>query len=80
MLKAVVKDTTLSEECVLLVINLVRLVPTTQLNVLHVLLTTSVKTEDVFHHALKELILMLFQRLVDHVILHVIPAAQKSTV
>lgn len=80
MLKVVVKDITLSEECVLLVINLARLVLTTQLNVLHALLTTSVKTEDVFHHALKELILMLFQRLADHVILHVILAAQKSIV
>lgn len=80
MLKVVVKDTTLSEECVLLVINLVRLVPTTQLNVLRALLTTSVKTEDVFLHALKEAISMLSQILVDHVILHVLPAAQKSIV
>lgn len=80
MLKAVVKDTTLSEECVLLVISLVRLVLTTQLNVLHVLLTLSVKTEDVFHHVLKEPILMLSQRPADHVILHAILAAQKSTV
>ncbi len=75
-----VKDTTLSEECVLLVISLVRLVLTTQLNVLHVLLTLSVKTEDVFHHVLKEPILMLSQRPADHVILHAILAAQKSTV
>ncbi len=80
MLKAVVKDTTLSEECVLLVISLVRLVLTTQLNVLHVLLTLSVKTEDVFQHVLKEPILMLSQRPADHVILHAILAAQKSTV
>lgn len=79
-MKAVVKDTTLSEECVLLVISLVRLVLTTQLNVLHVLLTLSVKTEDVFHHVLKEPILMLSQRPADHVILHAILAAQKSTV
>lgn len=80
MLKAVVKDTTLSEECVLLVISLVRLVLTTQLNVLHVLLTSSVKTEDVFHHVLKEPILTPSQRPADHVILHAILAAQKSTV
>ena len=80
MLKAVVKDTTLSEECVLLVISLVRLVLTTQLNVLHVLLTLSAKTEDVFHHVLKEPILMLSQRPANHVILHAILAAQKSTV
>lgn len=80
MLKAVVKDTTLSEECVLLVISLVRLVLTTQLNVLHVLLTLSVKTEDVFHHVLKEPILTPSQRPADHVILHAILAAQKSTV
>lgn len=80
MLKAVVKDTTLSEECVLLVISLVRLVLTTQLNVLHVLLTLSVKTEDVFHHVLKEPILMPSQRPANHVILHVLLAAQKSTV
>lgn len=74
------KDTTLSEECVLLVINLVKLVLTTQPNVPHVLLTSSVKTEDVFPHVLKELILMPSQRPADHVILHAILVAQKSTV
>jgi len=80
VLRAVVKDTTLSEECVLLVINLVKLVLTTQPNVPHVLLTSSVKTEDVFPHVLKELILMPSQRPADHVILHAILAPQKSTV
>lgn len=74
------KDITLSEECVLLAINLVRLVQTTQPNVLHVLQTSSVKTEDVFHHVLKEPILMPSQRPADHVILNVLLAAQKSTV
>lgn len=80
MLKAVVKDITLSEECVLLAINLVKLVQTTQPNVLHVLQTSSAKTEDVFHHVLKEPILMPSQRPANHVILHVLLAAQKSTV
>lgn len=80
MLKAVVKDITLSEECVLLAINLVKLVQTTQPNVLHVLQTSSAKTEDVFHHVLKEPILMPSQRPANHVILHALLAAQKSTV
>lgn len=75
-----VKDTTLSEECVLLVINHAKPVPTIQLNVPHVPLTTSAQTEDVSVHVLKELILMLFQRPVDHVMLHALLAAQKSTV
>lgn len=74
------KDITLLEECVLLVINLVRLVQTTQPNVLHALIIILAQTEDVLDHALKELILMVFQRLADHVILHVPLAAQKNTV
>lgn len=80
MLRTAVKDTTLSEECVLLVINLVRLVLTTQLNVLHALPTSSAKTEDVFHHVLKEPILMPSQRHADHVTLHALLAAQKNIV
>lgn len=46
-----VLDTTLSEECVLLVINHARVAKTTQLNVLLVPMDTSTPTEDVSHHA-----------------------------
>ena len=80
VLRAVEMDITLSEEFVLPVINHARLVPTTQLNVLHVLLTLSAQTEDVSDHALKELILIQFQALADHVMLHALHAVQKSIV
>ncbi len=67
VLKNVVLDFMPSEEFVLLVINHAKHVPTTQLNVLLVLITTSVPTEDVFNHAAKELIWTAFQRHADHV-------------
>lgn len=68
------------EECVLLAINHARLVLIIQLNVLHAPLTMLVQTEDALDHALKELILMLFQILAEHAMPHVPLAVQQHTV
>lgn len=80
MLKAVVMDIIHLEECVLLAINHARLVLITQLNVLHALLPMLVQTEDALDHVLKELILILFQILVEHAMPHVLLVAQQHTV
>jgi len=73
-------DSTLSEEDVLLVINHAKLVLLTQLNVLHVLITTLVQTEDVFLHAQLDNISTLFQKHADNVLQLVLHAAHNNIV
>lgn len=73
-------DSTLSEEDVLLVINHAKLVLLTQLNVLHVLITTLVQTEDVFLHVQPDNISTLFQKHADNVLQHVLHAAHNNIV
>ena len=66
VLRTVVVDSMLSEESVSPAINHAKPVRTPQSNVLPVLTTTSVPTEDVSNHALQELISTAFQGHADH--------------